>query len=490
MKPTRREFIKKSAIALGMTGVATQFDRLGLMSVLAQKPGRTEKIGGNYKALVCLFLDGGNDGNNTIIPIHDDSNISNYSNYSMARIQQGLALARNSLLPVSVPRIGNLPYGLHPRLGPVSGGLNNGIHELWAQGKMAIVGNVGTLVSPTSRIQYQDYSFPRPFQLFSHSDQVAQFQVARSDVSVFSGWGGKLSDRMSFTSNPNSLIPMITSIEGAQLFTAGDTTVSLAISDAEIPLNEVFRPEGFNGTGFSLLRQTMFDQMRTIDLDSRYVAAASSITSQAIEANNALSTFQEVSVTFPNTRIGNQLKQVARLIKKRESLNISRQIFYCQINGFDHHDSQLPNHQLLLTEFSQAVRAFYDEMVAQGVSNDVTTFTMSDFGRTFNPSGNGGNAGTDHAWGNHMFVIGGSVRGGDIYGMNTSNGTPYPTLVLDGPDDADVGPNARGRWIPTTSVEQYAATLARWYGLEENSMNLVFPNLGNFANSNLGFMQP
>jgi len=233
----------------------------------------------------------------------------------------------------------------------------------------------------------------------------------------------------------------------------------------------------------------MFNQMRTLDLDSHYVAAASSITEQAMRANNALSTFQEVNVAFPGTSLGKQLKQVARLIKKRASLNISRQIFYCQLNGFDHHFSQVPQHQDLLTEFSQAVRAFYDETVVQGVSSQVTTFTMSDFGRTFSPSGTGGNVGTDHAWGNHLFVIGGSVLGGDVYGINTSNGTPYPSLTLDGPDDADFGANARGRWIPTTSVEQYAATLARWYGLQPNDFPVVFPNIGRFAVSNLGFMQ-
>ena len=169
-------------------------------------------------------------------------------------------------------------------------------------------------------------------------------------------------------------------------------------------------------------------------------------------------------------------------------LDINRQIFYVQLGGFDTHNNQLTNQAHLLSQFSQAVRAFYDEMVTQSVQNQVTLFTMSDFGRTFNPAGSGGTVGSDHAWGNNLFVIGGSLIGSDFYGVNTTNGTPFPTLTFNGPDDADSGTNARGRWIPTTSVDQYAATLARWFGLPENQMPAVFPNINNFGNSNLGFL--
>ncbi len=255
-------------------------------------------------------------------------------------------------------------------------------------------------------------------------------------------------------------------------------------------LSSVLNPQGYSSSAANVARLAAFNQLRTQGLDSNYVAAASHITDSAMQANAALSTFQEVTVPFPTTTIGRQLQQIARLIKKRTDLNVNRQIFYCQIGSFDTHNNQLTGQANLFTQFGQAVRAFYDEMVVQGVSNDVTTFTMSDFNRTMNPAGSGGAVGTDHAWGNHMFVIGGSVLGGNMYGLNASNGTPYPTLTLNGPDDADSGTNARGRWIPTTSVEQYAATLARWYGLSENNMSLVFPNIGNFANTNLGFMQP
>ncbi len=477
---------------MGMTAMATQFQHFGLMSAMAQRVEDGERLSapGDYRALVCIFMQGGNDGNNTVIPNHSDASLSNYSSYFNVRNNAGLALAQNTLLPISVPRMNGLSYGLNPNMGPITGGTNNGIHELWSLGKMAIATNVGTLVKPMTRTQYQNGSIQKPFQLFSHSDQVSQSQAGRSDRTSFTGWGGRISDRRTLPDNPNGLIPMITSINGAQLFTAGQTTLPMAIANASTSLSSVLNPQGFNSTTASQARLAAFNQLRSQDLDNNYIAAASHITDQAIQANLALSTFQEVTVTFPNTTIGNQLKQVARLIKKRDGLNVNRQIFYCQVGSFDTHNGQIATQGSLLSQLSQAVRAFYDEMVTQGVSNNVTAFTMSDFSRTFNPAGTGTNVGSDHAWANHLFVIGGAVNGGDFYGVNTSNGTPFPTLTLNGPDDADNGSSARGRWIPTTSVEQYAATLARWYGLSDTDMPIVFPNISNFANTNLGFLQP
>jgi uncharacterized protein (DUF1501 family) len=492
MKTSRREFLTKSGCAVGMAAIATQVQHFGMMSVLAQtvEDSSAQSVPNDYRALVCIFMQGGNDGNNTVIPIHNDASVSNYSAYSNARTASGLAIAQNALLPIAVPRMNNLSYGLNPNFGTVTGGINNGIHELWAQGRMAIATNVGTLVRPTTRTQYQTNAVPKPFQLFSHSDQVSQYQSGRSDQNSFTGWGGRISDRRTQADNPGGLVPMITSISGAQLFTAGQSTLPLAINNAGTSLSTVLTPQGFNTSAASQARLSAFNQLRAQDLTSNYIAAASHITNQAIQANQALATFQEVTVAFPNTSIGNQLKQVARLIKKRADLSVNRQIFYVQIGSFDTHNSQLNGQSTLLSQMSQAVRAFYDEMVAQGVSNNVTTFTMSDFSRTFNPAGSGATVGSDHAWANHMFVVGGAVSGGNFYGVNTSNGTPYPTLQMNGPDDADNGTNARGRWIPTTAVEQYAATLARWYGLSDSDLPIVFPNIGNFPTNDLGFMQP
>lgn len=504
MKESRREFLKKSGgCALGMVGMATQMQHLGMMTAMAQKAIDSQPQGGqNYKALVCLFWSGGNDGNNIIIPNHSDGTISNYAAYSAARSSQGLAIPQANLLPIAVPRLGGLTYGLHPNFGPLTQNgttiVNNGIHELWASGKLGAVVNVGTLVRPLTRTQYQSSAFKKPYQLFSHSDQVAQSQTSNSLTESFTGWGGRVADRLTQPFNPNGLVPMVSSISGAQLFTAGQTTLPLAISAAENDatnttnnLQTVLNPAGFGTapTGTTLARLNAFNSLRLQELSSNYIGAASHVTDLAMQANSALLTSQDQSPEgrFPTSGLGRQLRQVARLIKNRDALNINRQIFYVQIGGFDTHTSQVNGQGGLVTDVSQSMRAFWDEMVAQGIQNDVTLFTMSDFCRTFNPAGTGATVGSDHAWGNHMFVMGGSVIGGDFYGSRrpdaTGSGNYFPTLTFAGLDDADSGSGARGRWIPTTSVDQYAAVLAKWFGLPQDAATLagVFPNLANFS---------
>lgn len=490
----RRNFFIKSGCALTMTALATQMRHFGLMSAMAQKvedDGKSsEAVPSDYRALVCIFLAGGNDSNNTVIPNHGDATLSNYTTYSNARNTQGLAIAQANLLPISVPRMGNLSYGLHPNFGTITGGVNPGVHPLWASGKLAVVTNVGTLVAPMTRTQYQNGSVKKPYQLFSHSDQVNQFQGGRSDIVTFTGWGGRIADLRTNPDNPNDLIPMITSIAGSQLFTAGQTTLPLAIAAAPTGLNQVLAPAGFNTTAASQARFNAFNNLRTMDLDSDVVEAASAITNQAMAANAALQTFDEVVAPFPTTNIGNQLKQIARLIRSRARVGVNRQIFFAQLGGFDTHNGQPAQQATLLGQLSQAMRALYDDMVDHGIADKVTQFTMSDFSRTFNPASTGANVGSDHAWGSYHFVVGGGITASDFYGMNTSNGTPFPQLVFNGPDDADSGTGARGRWIPTTSIEQYAATLARWYGLPDADLATVFPKIANFTNTNLGFMQP
>jgi uncharacterized protein (DUF1501 family) len=216
------------------------------------------------------------------------------------------------------------------------------------------------------------------------------------------------------------------------------------------------------------------------------VQASSVLTQQAVNVSLQLSQNPVLTVTFPATTLGNQLAQVTKLMKFRTELNMSRQIFFVQLGGFDTHFNQTNSHINLLTQLNNALKAFYDETVAQGIASQVTTFTMSDFNRTLNPAGSGSGVGSDHAWGGHHFIMGGAVNGGNFYGRPTSNGTLFPTLVNSGPDDADT----RGRFIPSTSVEQYAATLSRWFGLAESDIPLAFPNANNFPTMDLGFMQP
>ncbi|HEY0049762.1 MAG TPA: hypothetical protein VGB68_10775, partial [Pyrinomonadaceae bacterium] len=276
---SRREFLKTSCRALSMTALATQLGHFGLLSAFAQKsPSSRDEIAppNDYKALVCILMFGGNDGNNTIIPNHNDANVSNYAAYNAARAPQGLALPQNSLLPITVPRVGGLRYGLHPGFGTIAGGINGGLHELWALGKMAVVSNVGTLVQPLTRQQYQSRSAPRPLQLFSHTDQMAQQQSARADVTSLSGWGGRISDKMTVSANPERLVPTITGT-GGSLFAFGDTTQPLSIGPAPTSLSNILAIAGDTNTPVANARLNSLIQSMNLSSTSELVVASSQI---------------------------------------------------------------------------------------------------------------------------------------------------------------------------------------------------------------------
>jgi uncharacterized protein (DUF1501 family) len=472
-KENRREFLKTSCRALSMTALATQMRHFGLMNVLAQ-----EKMAAGdgsalepYKALVCVFLGGGNDSNNIVIPNYTEG----YNQYAAARQPQGLAIPQANLLPVTPPSMGGQVYGFHPSL--------TDLHTLWTQGKLATVCNVGSLVQPMTRAQYQAGTVPKPMQLFSHTDQSDQFRTAVSSYKSATGWGGRTADRTGGL-NVGAAIPMITSIAGTTVFSSGTNSSPLIVAPAPTPLNQVLALNGFGTAADELARRTAMDNIRALNLNYTMIQNASIETQKAINVSMQLNQDPVLTVTFPNTTLGNQLRQVAKLIKLRTVLTMSRQIFYVQLPGFDTHSAQLTNQAALWTQVSQAIKAFYDETVAQGIASQVTTFTMSDFNRTFNPASSGSNVGSDHAWAGHHFVVGGAVVGGDFYGRPTSNGTYFPTLVNGTGDDAET----RGRFIPSVAIEQYAATLGRWYGLTDPDIPLVFPNISNFSGSNLGFL--
>jgi len=466
MRVTRREFLLHTGhaclgYALGAAAFVAGVDRFGLINAFAQ--------GNDYRALVCVFLAGGNDGNNAVIP----ATTSEYAAYANVRSASGLAIPLDSLLQITPASIGS-EFGLHPSLAR--------LHELWNSRRLAVVANVGPLVYPLTRERYQAGA-ERPYQLFSHSDQIAQWQSAIADRISSTGWGGRTAD--AFAQHASGF-PMITALSGG-LFTRGSTTSPLSIAPAPTPLDRVLVLNGFGTAADEVARRNAMALLRTLDTDQALVAAASRTTQQALDIGQTLSADVELSTTFPNTTLGNQLRQVAKVIKFNSSapgLQLNRQIFFCQLGGFDTHQNQLATQSGLLTQLSEAVKAFYDATVELGVDNNVTTFTLSDFGRTFQPAGTGAAAGSDHAWGNHHFVVGGAVRGGDFYGEVGPGGTVFPVLQLSGPSDTD----SRGRWIPTTSVEQYAATLASWYGVAPSDLPLVFPNIGRFAIANLGFV--
>lgn len=479
MKQTRRDFLIKSSCALGTVAIATQMRHLGMMNIVAQERmneaaerGELSEAGAAYKALVCIFLGGGNDANNMVVPKH----AAGYEQYRVARQAQGLAIPAANLLSITPPAMG-LEFGLHPSLIE--------LQSLFNQGKLAVVCNAGTLVRPLTRAEYIAGA-PRPMQLFSHSNQVEQHRTAISTYNSTTGWGGRIADRTG-NLNPGAAIPMVSSIaNGSIIFNIGSSTQPLIVAPAPTPLNQVLALNGFGTATDELLRRTAMNRIRTSDLSNSMVRAASDLTQQAINVSEQLSTDPPLTVTFPNTSLGNQLRQVAKLMKFRSQLNMTRQVFYVQLGNadFDTHSGQLNRQSQLFTQLSQAMKAFYDEMVAQGIASQVTTFTMSDFNRTLNPAASGANVGSDHAWGSHFLVMGGAVRGGDFYGRPTSNGSVFPSLLENQADDS----SSRGRFIPTVSIEQYAATMARWFGVSETDIPLIFPNINSFPVTDLGFM--
>jgi uncharacterized protein (DUF1501 family) len=470
MAPSRRDFLRHSTCALiSAAALSGSLKRFGMINALAQSAVS------DYKALVCIFLSGGNDGNNTVIPYDD---YLNPGGYNAVRGVSQLAIPQASLLQISPISTGGRKFGLHPSMVE--------LQTLFNQQKLAILCNVGTLNEPLTKAVYQGSPSKRPYQLFSHSDQVTQQQTSVSNLPGDTGWGGRTSDIM-FGINGNAPLPMVVSLAGTSLFTTGADTRPLAISPAPALLSQVLVLNGYSFTSQTDARSRAFDQIRALDNDHSLLKASSDVLNQALVTSQALSNSAsfEVTTTFPGTTLGNQLKQIARLIKANQAqpaLSLKRQIFFCTLGGFDHHSGQINGQNTLLAQVSQALKAFYDETVAQGIASQVTTFTLSDFGRTLQPAGSGAGAvGSDHAWGNHAFILGGAVRGGDFYGA-------YPTLALGGPDDTDSGSNPRGRWIPTTSIDQYGATLARWFGLTSSQVSTVFPFIGRFATSDLGFL--
>ena len=452
--PGRRAFLRNVG-AMSAFGLAS---RLNLVNFIADAGAQNAT---DYKALVCVFMFGGNDGNNTLIPI----DTAGYGQYSAARpAASGINLAQASLLPIQPVNLG-VPFGLHPALPE--------LQTLFAQKKMAILANVGTLLQPTTKAQYN--AGVRPLSLYSHADQQAQWQSSISNNAAGTGWGGRLADKVA-SFNAASAFPVVTSLDGTVLFTTGTATVPLTI-----PVTGSFALSGYAGGAASNARLAAVQQLLTQSSANTLVTGANAIGTQALQLSATVNpilanTNSTVAPIFASQKTGtaNQLYQVAKMIEARAATGAKRQIFFVQLGSFDTHGDQINRQQNLFAELSPALRAFYDATVALGVSAQVTTFTLSDFGRTFQPASGGG---TDHAWGNHHFIIGDAVNGGSMYGQ-------YPQLILGGPSDAE----SEGRWLPSTAVDQYGATLARWFGVGSADLSAVFPNLAKFPTSDLGFM--
>ncbi len=446
---TRRDLLRLACCSAAGATLVGGLSKFGLMSAFAQ--GSTD-----YKALVCVFMFGGNDGNNVLVPID-----SRYAAYQQARSL--LALPQAQLLPLQSN--GQSIYALHPSMPEMQGYFNN-------QKNLALVTNVGTLVQPTTQAAYQA-SQNLPQNLYSHSDQQNQWQSAQLSGTPLSGWAGKVADSVQSSYNSAALFPPILSISGNAIFCTGITSQPFTMNPGQAP-----GLQGFDSSAASQARYAATQQLLTFDSGLNMVQAANSVTGQALQyaqvLSQALKNIPPLQTQFPTNYLGQQLQQVAQVISARSALGVNRQIFFCSYGGFDTHGDQLTQQVQLLSAVSQSMSAFYEATQELGVANSVTSFTLSEFGRTFQPGTNGG---SDHAWGSHHLVLGGAVQGNAVYGT-------FPTLALGGPDDAD----QNGRWIPTTALDQYAATLATWFGVSAANLPSIFPNLANFPTSNLGFM--
>jgi len=456
---SRRRFLGESSCAA--------ISAIPLMSTLLnlRLAGRLAAAGapvaGEYRALVCVFLNGGNDSFNVLAPLE----ASAYAEYAAARAD--LALAADALLPIHP--VGLPTFGVHPGMA--------GIQSLFESGAAAFVANVGTLIE---RVQNRTEVFQNqrrlPLGLYSHSDQIEQWQTGVPHQRSGIGWGGRVADLLKAL-NTDQTVPMNISLDGSNVFQTGQTVAEYTVTTAgAVPLtsyNPAYDPtpgdrmrqvlsaavdSQLTQTYSNLLQQTFVDRKRdAVAAYARYAAA----TAGALPAG----------VTFPTTYLGSRLAQVARTIQGREALGACRQTFFVSWGGWDLHDEVIDNQGAMLPQVSAAIAAFHAAMVAMGMENQVTLFTASDFGRTLTSNGRG----SDHAWGGNQLVVGGAVQGQRIYGQ-------YPSLAVNADGGPEVNPldTGRGRFIPTTSVDELVAELALWLGVSKTDLPYVLPNIGNF----------
>jgi uncharacterized protein (DUF1501 family) len=493
---TRRDFIRRAACAaVGTAAMTSAISDLRLMNAAVAQSNITD-----YKALVCIFLQGGNDSNNMIIP----TLASQYANYAAIRTPV-LAIPQSAILPVtSLDSDGNT-YGLHPSCPE--------LQELFGEGKLAFLFNTGTLVYPITRGQYLAGTTATPPQLFSHADQQTQWQTSVPDQPPTTGWGGRCADLLNAV-QPNAPVSLMVTLAGANTFEIGDIVSQYSVSTSgAISLTLPTTPGGGANTNRLPALMSLLGLPYTNLQAQAYASVAEQAINSAALLNNAISNTAAAnywtnvnsltSVTgFPTkitppegggaftSTLSPQLQMIARLIAAGSTpvanggFGMKRQIFFCQVGGYDLHTGQTnysnnnPNnvllgaHTNLLAELSQSMYAFQRALEQLGLSNNVTSFTASDFGRTFPSNGQG----SDHGWGSHHLILGGAVNGQRTYGQ-------FPALTVNGPNDTSTG-----RWIPTTAIDQYFATIATWFGVDPGNLATVFPNIGRFPSSNLGFI--
>jgi len=414
---------------------------------------------GEYRALVCIFLAGGNDSFNMLVP----REASAYATYQSSR--SNLALTAAQLIDVSP--IGLPNFGIHSGMPELA--------SLFNAGHAAFVANVGTLIEPVqNRTQVAQNSKRLPLGLYSHSDQLEQWQTSVPHSRSGIGWGGRAADLLKGLNN-NQIVPMQISLDGSNSWQTGNTVAEYAIT-----------PSGAVGlSGYDAVWQqyhTVQSAMSTA-VDSQLTEQYANVLAQTFitRKKQALDAYQSFAaatapalpngVTFPSTYLGQRLAMIARAIQGRAALGATRQTFFVQWGGWDHHDGVIANQAAMLPQISAAIGAFYNALTAIGAQNNVTLFTASDFGRTLTSNARG----SDHAWGGNHLVVGGAVNGKRIFGQ-------YPSLVVNPDSGPEVNPldTGRGRFIPTTSCDEFFAELALWLGVNKSDLPLVLPNITNF----------
>ncbi len=453
---SRRAFLRHSA-ALGLVGSATPF--VMNLAAIGEAAAATAT---DYKALVCIFLYGGNDYANTVTPYDQPS----YDQYARLRSTIGHnrdSLAATALTPQNAPSGGG-QFALAPGLAPLV--------PLFDAGRLAIALNVGTLVQPTSKANYQARSVPLPPKLFSHNDQQSFWQASNPE-GASSGWGGRIGDLLQ-SGNGSSTLTCINA-SGNAVFMSGRSAVQYSVTaNGPVPLLNNSSTLFGSALGMSTLRMLM-TQPRDHMLEAEHNRVTKRSLDLQAQVSAALAAAPALTTSFPvGNSLADQLRIVARLISVSQELGARRQVFFVSMGGFDNHDSILTTHPILMARVGAAMRAFHDATAELRVVNQVTSFTASDFGRTLTSNANG----SDHGWGSHHFVMGGAVRGKAFYGVP-------PVIADNGPNDV-----GQGRLLPALSVDQYGATLASWFGVPDGSLTTVLPNLANYNPStwNLGFV--
>jgi uncharacterized protein (DUF1501 family) len=406
---------------------------------------------GDYKALVCVYLAGGNDSLNMLVPISGEQR----SLYEQSR--QNLAVT--SPIELNTTSIFTGGVGIHPSLSP--------IQSVFDSSNLAFVGGVGTLLAPTTLTDYKNKAVSLPQHLFSHNDQRASWMYGREKLSFNSGWAARLLERLEVQDQFAANI----SLSGTNLWQTGLSTQAFSLNKSGITrINALadYEPRANHVT--SIINRLL--TTTTHPLSSAYASSVTDAINNTETMNDAIEAAPEFTTEFSDSNLSEQLSTIAKTISIQSSLSSQRQVFFVSLGGFDTHDYQLDNHPILLETLANALSEFDSALQELNMQDKVTTFTMSEFGRTLTSNGDG----TDHGWAGNQIVMGGAVNGGDIYGE-------LLTQQVDG--ELDVG---GGRLIPQVANEQYFATLAQWFGVPSSELSDIFPNLANFNNSTLNFL--